>query len=193
MYSVSLLPSEYKAIHQNARKKDILLLIAIGVIGVLTVIYLTLYIAVLNMEKEYLVLQDENVDILIQIDKLDDIEPLYSQVNSLLARAVAAKGMNPKWDELIACIGNSVPESVGLSSISLQYNGTNQQCVIEGTANNHQAVAQWLEVLETVEGIDQIKCSFSTVQQQEIDTVSKFKLSFSLLPGPGYSLPLEVR
>ena len=193
MYSVSLLPSEYRAIHQSAKKKDIRLLITMGIMSILAIGYLVLSVTVLNLEKNYQIMQNENVDLLIEIDRFEGLELLNAQVNTLLLQAISAKGSNPKWDDLIASIGNSVPESVGLNTLEMKYNDTVHECVIEGTAKNHQAVSYWMESLENVEGIDGIKCSFLSVQQQEIDTVSKFKLSFSLLEGPGYNLPQEVR
>jgi Tfp pilus assembly protein PilN len=193
MYSVSLLPSEYRAIHQNVKKKDIRLLIAMGIMSILTVAYLVLTFTMLNLDKEYQALQDENVDLLIEIEQLKGLEQLNYQMESLLAKAVAAKGSVPQWDEILVQIGNSVPETVGLESVDIQQIESIHKCVIEGKATDHTAVSQWLKALEGIEGIEDIKCSFSAVDDQDTGSASKFKISFTLLKGPGYKLPLEVK
>ncbi|MCX7773783.1 MAG: PilN domain-containing protein [Clostridia bacterium] len=192
MYSVSLLPYEYRMLHQNARKKDVSLLIAVVAMAVAMAVYLFLSISAASKDRELEDIQAQQQSVSRQITRLQDLEGLNSKASSLLSQAMLAAGSNPTWSNLIAALGNSVPQSVGLTNISMKYAGIGGECILQGTAVSHQAVSEWMKELSALKGIGEIKCSFSSEDESNANNQVQFELRFPLLPGPGYKLPAEV-
>jgi len=191
MYSVSLLPYEYKLLNTKARKKNVNLLIAIGVMGVLFVVYMVLTIVLTSTNAKLNDIRKEAYAVESQISKLDDLLAISNEVNKMLNDASLAAGSNPEWGNLIVSIGNSVPESISLKNIEMKYSTSEGQCSIKGFGLTHQSVSEWLKKLEEVDGIGEIKCEISNIETQQSGTVN-FELDFTIHKGPGYKLPVEV-
>ena len=84
MYSVSLLPYEYKLLNTKARKKNVNLLIAIGVMGVLFVVYMVLTIVLTSTNAKLNDIRKEAYAVESQISKLDDLLAISNEVNKML-------------------------------------------------------------------------------------------------------------
>lgn len=192
MYSVSLLPYEYRMIHTNARKKNIGLLLVTGVMCVMFFTYLILTIIEAGKEAELKGIRAETAAVDMQISRLSDLETLKKDVFSLLDTVTMAAGSNPEWESLIASIGNTVPESVNINYINLEYNGNEGVCNITGVGLSHQSVSDWMVKLQEVSGIGEIKCNISSRVTQSGNNDVNFELTIPLLAGPGYQLPVEV-
>jgi len=191
MYSISLLPYEYKIHNLKAKKKNIGLLLATGIMGVLFLAYTILSVYASGKTAELNGIRAEYAAVEAQIEKMGDIKIFYDEVGVLSKEVTAAAGSNPDWSLLISSIGNSVPESVILRSMKFNYQGSSGECVILGTGKDHGAVSGWLKKLGDTEGIGEINCKFSSLSGN-YDSV-EFELSFLILQGPGYKIPLEVR
>lgn len=191
MYSISLLPYEYKMLDSKERKKNISLLIAIGVMGILFAAYLILTVYASGKTAELNGLRAESAAVEAQIANMGDIKVINDEVGILLKDVMTAAGTSPDWNQLIADIGNSVPEPVSLKSIKLNYQGSSGECIVQGAGSNHQSVSDFLRKLEDNSGIGEIKCKFSS-RSDSADDFVEFELSFPILQGPGYKIPLEV-
>lgn len=191
MYSVSLLPYEYKLLNTKVRKKNVNLIIAMGVMGVLFVAYMILTIVLTSKNARLNDIRKESYSVESQISKIDDLLVISDEVSKMLADASKAAGSNPEWGNLIASIGNSVPETISLKSIEMKYGTSEGKCSIEGFGLTHLSVSEWLKTLEDVDGISEIKCEISKLETQQSETVN-FELNFTIHKGPGYKLPVEV-
>lgn len=193
MYSVSLLPYEYKLVNTKARKKNVNLLIAIGVMGVLFTVYAILYIVLASNKVQLNEIRKEANVVEAQISEIDDILAMNNQVSSFLKDASLAAGFNPEWERLITEIGNSVPETISLNNLVMKFESSEGECSIKGTGLTHQSVSDWMKRLEGITDIGEIKCVHSayTDQQKENSPVN-FELNIALQKGPGYQLSMEV-
>lgn len=191
MYSISLLPYEYKMLNTKARKKNINLLLAIGAMGILFVVYLILTVYASGKTAELSGIRAEHKAVEAHIAKMGDIKVINDEVGLLIDDVMSAAGSSPDWNQLIAAVGNSVPDSVSLSSIKLNYQGGSGECVIQGTGLSHQSISDWLKKLEDTSGIGETKCKFLSQSVSSGNSV-EFELSFPILQGSGYKIPLEV-
>lgn len=192
MYSVSLLPYEYKLLNTKARKKNVNLLIAIVVMGVLFVVYMILTVLLTGNNAKLNEIRKETYALEAQISEIDDLLTINNNVSSLLKNATLAAGSNPEWGNLIASFGNSVPETLSLTAIEMKYSEPEGQCNIKGSGITHQSVSEWIQRLNEVTGIGEIKFNISTSAAQSDIAPVNFELSFPLEKGPGYQLPMEV-
>lgn len=191
MYSVSLLPYEYKMLHQSARKSNYSLLAAVAVMGVFLAVYLFLSLSAGEKDAKLQDLKAQNASVEENISNLESLEVMNNEVGRLLSQAILAAGTNPSWNDLIAAIGNSVPETMGLKTITMKYAGDSGECTIQGTSKDQRSVSEWMEALEALDGTANVKCNFSGLTDQE-EGLFEFELVFVLTPGPGYQLPPEV-
>lgn len=190
MYSVRLLPSEYRIAHQSVRKSGISLLAAIGVMGALLVVYLILSVSAASKSNELSALQYQNDVMAMRITELEGLDVLYNDVSKQLADVLTAAGSNPSWDKLIATVGNSVPASIGMDNLIMRYSSEKKECMIQGTVSNHLELSNWMDKLEELDLIENPLCTSTSLS----DTGSgiKFEVTFTIKPGSGYLLPTEV-
>lgn len=191
MYSVSLLPYEYKLLNTKARKKNISLLVATGVMGILFIAYMITTVVLTTNSAKLKYIRKESNAVETQISKSDDLLSISNDISVMLTEASSAVGTNPEWSNLLITIGNSVPESLILKNIEMKYSDPEGKCSIKGAGQSHNSVSEWLKKLEEVKGIDKIKCELSSSENQQSRAVN-FEIEFSIQKGPGYKLPEEV-
>lgn len=193
MYSVSLLPYEYRLINTKARKKNISLILAMVAMGLLFATYIILTVILTSKNAKLNEIRKEATSVESQISKIDDLLVISNEVNRMLNDASVAAGSNPEWSSLITSIGNSVPESVSLKNIGMEFTSSDGECNILGTGLTHQSVSEWLRELEKVSGIGEILCVISTIDNMDdVTNPVRFEITIPLKKGPGYKLPMEV-
>ncbi len=193
MYSVSLLPYEYRLLNTKAQKKNISLILAIVAMGLLFAVYIYFTIILTSNNVKLNEIRKEAASVESQISKIDDLLVINNEVSEMLNYASQAAGSNPEWGSLITSIGNSVPESVSLKNIEMKFNSSDGECSIVGMGLTHRSVSEWLQKLEKVNGIGEIMCEISTIDNKDdINNPVRFELTIPLQKGPGYKLPTEV-
>ena len=181
MYNVSLLPSEYRILNKQARKKDYILLIAIAIMCLLLLAYFVLSIVSVGKHSELKELKARNSEIEDQIATLVNVEELDNEVKKINDKIKTAMGTTPKWADIITEIGNTVKPTTSIISIKMDYNDETGKCVIEGKASNLDVITEWLNELETVPGIDDITLIISD-NSFTIKNYISFELNMNLLP-----------
>ena len=190
MYTISLLPSEYK-VYQNAQKRnDLIITIGIIIISCLITAVILSSVIASSYNRELTMIKDNNHNLVEQIDKLKPIELLQNQADALQLQINQAAGVSPEWNKLVISIGNSVPATVGLISLSAIYNETDQTgiIIITGNATNHDAVALWLSELGEIEGMGEVLCQFSTKVDPDVTKSVGFEINISPITVTTYNL-----
>lgn len=191
MYKVSLLPSEYRLYTRTAQRKDWTLLIASVAMIVLFMVYFVLSANTLKKDNELnnIKLQSEALDQAInhylQVEKLND------DVNTLLEKALAAYGTNPAWHEIISYIGNSVPNSIGLTSLNMIVRQGAGECTVQGATPDIESLTSWIERLGSIPGVGEVSYNFSSKIEENNPGDVQFDLSMTLLQGSGYQIRMK--
>jgi len=180
MYNISLLPSEYRILNKQARKKDYTLLIAIGIMCLLLISYFVLSIISAGKNFELKGLKDKNLEIENQIVTLEEIEELDNEVKKINDKIKTAMGTTPKWADIITEIGNTVKPTTSIISFKMNYMNDAGKCEIEGNAFSLTALTEWVNKLETIPDIDDITLVI-TENTINLDKYITFKLDSNLL------------
>lgn len=183
MYKISLLPDEYRMLHQASRKKDKGLMIFIVIMLALFMTYLCITILTSAKGRELEKITGKNQAIANRITGINELVALRNEAQSLSDMASSAYGTSPEWDVLLTEIGNTVPDGIGLTNMILSYSDDNGNCVVQGVASSHQSLTDWIRSLEETNKTGEIKCSFAQENQEFVE----FEISFTLLPGKGYA------
>lgn len=188
MYKVSLLPNHYILQNQARKRKDKLLKISLVVMCTLFAVYAASVILHTAVKNEFRTLQKENKRVLEEISELEYLSALNNDINAIYNRAKTAVGNNPDWNKLIVDIGNSTPETIGITNMELSYEGGNGTGKIMGLALDHSTVSAWLETLNELIEITDVRCSFLTQTQESADDLVQFEITMKLRPGSGYMI-----
>lgn len=167
MYSVSLLPNEYRMLHKQTRKKEYTIIFSATFVVVLLLTYLLLSLLLHTKTTEFEMIKQENARLESSISKLEEMETLKEEVIALLGQATLASGANPRWHDTLNIIGNSVPDTVGITSMNINYSDEYSEVIIHGTTNNHMYVSDWLRKLEELTVISETKFNFSSIAEGE--------------------------
>lgn len=192
MYNVSLLPNEYRALNKLARKKDATLLIAIVIMCCFLLAYLV--ISIVSINKDSMLKEAEAKDLVLEnkIALLLDLEKLNDDVKKQSNQMQTAVGTTPVWADLVATIGNAVKPYITITSIDTSYEKDIGECAISGISYDYDSVSMFIEELEAIPEIENVKCSFSNQVYFENDSASSFDITFNILSESEYQLPLEV-
>jgi len=185
MYNVSLLPYEYKLLNKQARKKDYTLLIAIAIMCCLLIAYFILSIISSRMNSTLKDAKVKNSDIENQIASLLSIEELNNEISKLYDKAQTAVGTTPVWANIIADIGNTVKPTASFTDIKMSYNEDTGEGVINGVVYDLASLTEWLNELEEISGINDIKFSISS--NSGSNEPIQFELIFTVLPASSYN------
>lgn len=166
MYSVSLLPNEYRMLHKQIRKKEYTYILSITLLIVLLLVYLCLSFILKNKVYELEMEQNQIESLEKSINNMIEIETLKNKVDSMQEQLLQASGNNPRWDNILSVIGNSVPETVGISSMNINFNGQYGEILIHGTANNNSSISEWISKLEELAVVDQTRFNFSSADEK---------------------------
>lgn len=188
MYSVSLLPLEYRNYQSVLKRND--RFIFMGLIAALaSLAVLVTAIAISSIyDGELKRIKSDNEEIVKQIDELKPIEALQTQVADMLAMINLTAGLSPSWENIITVIGNAVPPSIGITSISADYSDGIGKIIITGSASSHEYVSVLLKSLSKVNGFGEISCIFSVKSDASNDI--GFEIDITSLPGMPYDLKL---
>jgi len=189
MYKVSLLPKYYIQENELRKRQYKLLRITLMVMCVLLAIYTLLILMHASKKNELIGLRRENRELLKNISELEYLTALNNDINTLYNRAKNAAGNNPDWDKLILSIGSTVPETVGIINIEFNCLGETKTGLIRGLAIDHDTVSDWLETLNGLSEISDVKCVFSTQSQENSDDFVQFEITMNLNTGSGYMVP----
>jgi len=167
MYSVRLLPIEYKMIHKQNRKREYTYIIAATLIIVLLFTYLCLSMILNSKSNELTMEQNQLENLERSINNLIELEVLEKSVAEMQGQFLTAAGNSPVWHNVLAGIGNSVPDTVGISTVNINYNGEFGEATIHGTAGKNAPVSEWITKLEEFPEISNAKFNFSSLNEGE--------------------------
>lgn len=189
MYAVSLLPLEYRNYQSTLKRND--RFVFIGLIAALaSLVVLVTSIAISSIyDGELERIKKDNKEIVKQIDELKPFEVLQAQVTDMLVQINEAAGLSPSWENVIAEIGNAVPATVGISSMTADYSDGVGKIIITGIASDHNEVSILLQNLSKINGLGEIGCIFSTKSDASNET--GFEIDIASLSGIPYNLELE--
>ena len=201
MKNISLLPPEIKA-EQRLRQQLRLTLLCSGVVVlVFLCIYGGLIFLTYQEKNEANGLQEQIAEIQKRAVPYQKYEVLKADVDTLEKINNAAVGGIPNWYCLLAEVGSEVPEGVWLTECTASYNKPEKKQAQEGTENDqaestpvtyqgeltirgmaldHKDVAAFVKNLHAIQGIDNIRCQFSSEQEVEDQNAYEFEIKASL-------------
>lgn len=188
MYTVNLLPIEYRN-YQLVMKRNnrIFLVMLIAVVALAVVLVTSIAISAIYAEQLDTIMEN-NAELAEQIDALTVIEELQSEADRMAASISQTAGLSPDWEKLLAEIGNAVPPTIVLDSISAGYTAEKNSITIKGKTDVLEDFTAMLDYFSRIEGIGEIHFKYSG-DQAKPGSVS-FQVDIQSLPAEPYALNL---
>lgn len=194
MNNISLLPPEIRAEQHFRRQLRIYILCSCLVILVFLCIYGGL-IYLTNQEKlEVSRLQEQKAEITRKAAAYQKYGDLKAEVDALEKINADAAGVTPNWYYTLAEVGSHIPGRVWLTEYTAAYNPDKKkeaekdnadasqqgELMIRGKAFSHKDVAILLENLHDVQGLDNIRCQYSSEEMLDGKKVCEFEIKAAL-------------
>lgn len=201
MKNISLLPPEIKAEQRSRQQLRLALLCSGVVVLVFLCIYGGLIFLTYQEKNEANGLQEQIAEIQKRAVPYQKYEVLKADVDTLEKINNAAVGGIPNWYCLLAEVGSEVPEGVWLTECTASYNKSDGQQTQEGTKSDqtqntqvssegeltirgmalaHKDVAAFVKNLHAIQGVDNIRCQFSSEQELAGQKAYEFEIKASL-------------
>ena len=201
MKNISLLPPEIKAEQRSRQQLRLALLCSGVVVLVFLCIYGGLIFLTYQEKMEASRLQEQITEVQKKAIPYQKYEVLKADVDTLEKINNAAVGGIPNWYYLFAEVGLEVPEGVWLTGCTASYNKPEKKQAQEGTENDqaestpvtyqgeltirgmaldHKDVAAFVKNLHAIQGLDNIRCQFSSEQELAGQKAYEFEIKASL-------------
>jgi Tfp pilus assembly protein PilN len=200
--NISLLPPETRFEQRSRRQLRLVLLCS----GLAILVFLCIYGLLIYLTSpdnlEVSRLQEQKAEIANKAAAYQQYGDLKAEVDSLEKLNADAAGLTPDWYYILAEVGSNIPDGVWLTdytSIFVQEQvqksdessaeGNTEgaaatalqgELTIQGKALSHKEVAILLDNLHNVQGLDDIRCQFSTEEMLGERKIYGFEIKASL-------------
>ena len=187
MKKISLLPPEIRKERNLRHKQRFYIIVSVSVLGVFLLTYISLLLITLNINSQADTLEDQRHSIERQIAELEHIAEMQAKVDKTEVILQQALGEVPDWEILLREVSALIPDDVWLSDLNATFADESGEMSMRGWGRHHYFVATWLRKTKEMEGMENIRCQFSTETTVEDRKAFQFEIRGNLEPGQ----PLE--
>jgi len=197
MKNISLLPPEIRVKEKKWVKQRLFIFVSVAVMAIVLVVYLSLLFMTATVRSQASSLERQRQDIEAQVDELEHYAEMQERAEEAEATLQLALGNSPPWDFLLTELGVSMPGEIWLSDINASFEGSDGddedngagegEITIRGWGKRHEVVASWLQKIEELDGLYDVRCQFSTETAWDGNPAYQFEIQANLESGQ----PLE--
>lgn len=192
MDHVSLLPPEIKKRRLEESKQAVLIRVVMVVFLIIMIVYAYLLVSTFIARNDLKILRQERETVEMQVASLAEYETLYNNLTAAETRLNTAMGSVPIWDQFLQDIGLTLPPGVTLIDMTLTYATENGTLNMRGWTYSHRDVGDMLDLLQTIEQLDEVRCRVSTETTVGSQHAVQFTVDAVLLPGPPFLTEVEA-
>jgi type II secretory pathway pseudopilin PulG len=183
MYEISLLPVKYKQELTEGRKKNDLIISFVFTIIILSIICILAFSVSAVTKNDLAQIKNENSALQSEINNLNSYSGLQEQVSNINGNLQTLTKNAPSFPHILSEITQSVSDSLQLTKITFTLSAETQiyTCKITGNAAYYDDVSKWINILNGIEDIGEIKCSFTNSSSSDSLTRVQFELSIDIL------------
>lgn len=183
MKNISILPPEVKQRFKQRKRKRILVLGSVVVLVAFVIFYGLLYLAAQVSKMELRDLQNQRAGVEEQIDRLQEYKEMKEQAEAAEDLLMEAMGTVPHWDILMRDFGIYIPQGVWLTEVNASYQGERGDLTLRGWAQSHILTGRWLEELQEVPGLGEVRIGFSAEGDYMEWPHVQFEINAEIMPG----------
>lgn len=190
MVRINLLPTEIQQAREHMRRQRWLILAGAAV----AVIMLALYGFLLNqtaaVRTQVEDVEVEETQVQAAVASYAPHVELQGAVSRRSSQIAAALGSSPDWTQLFLNISGDIPGGVWLTDLGLTAGRGEEETgelVMQGYTYDHPATARWLEDMEEISHLTDVRCSYSAADEFRGYNVVRFEVKAGL-PGEARDL-----
>ncbi len=191
MKNISLLPPE---IAQNQKKKESQRYYYYSIIGLaflLLIVFISLLTVTLSNKSRADSTMEQRLSMEKQIDELQHYGDMQEAVNESEEMLISALGTSPYWYEIIRELSLSFSANIWLSDVAASYEDEPGELVIRGRAQRYDSIAFWLEEVEKIRGLRDVRLRSTQEQSSAAGPVFSFEALIYIEKGEPFELLRE--
>ncbi len=189
---VSLLPPEIKKRRLDESKQAVMVRIVMVLFLLIMVVYVYLLVSTFMARNDLKILRQERENVEMQVAQLAEYEIIFNNLVAAETRLNSAMGSVPIWEQFLQDIGLTLPPGVTLTDMTLTYDTENGTLNMRGWTYSHRDVGDMLDLLNTVEQLNEVRCRVSTETTVGSQDAVSFTVDAVLLPGPPFLTEIET-
>ncbi len=195
MVRINLLPPEIIRRRTRRRRQLKMVLGAAVLVALLVLVFAVLHAETRRTQQlagvyrqETETLQEASEDYTHYVQKQDAVR----RREDILSSAV---GQPPPWLNLFRALGINIPVNTWLTDLHITFDSSADQpqgqVRMQGYTYTHTSTARWLEELERIEWLEDIRCSFSTAEPYGRYRLTRFEMTATIPAGQPYEPELQ--
>ena len=160
MYTVNLLPDSYIRDKRNQRIKNRVIYGLLILFVVILVVYRFLLQLEYRQEEQLKSISQANLNLEDTIQRLSDPNTLMANATEIDSIIGDIERSNVDYVQMIVLIGNSAPDDVLISYLSMSGADGDEACIINASAQYYKSVSEWISALSEIEGLGSITFSY---------------------------------
>ncbi len=196
MIRINLLPPEIKQARRLARQQ-LYLGIAVGCLVLLLVLgNLFLRWQTVRIRQHVDVVQKQREAVEVSVQEHEPYVDLQAQMQGRRSLLQQVMGAPPDWVTVLRRMGEDIPEHVWLTDLRLTAGAADEEgedrpgdMMMRGYTYDHTDTADWLDTVQKMSGVEDVRCSFSVEESYGRFLVVEFEVSSLLPPGDEFAPP----
>ena len=162
MKNISLLPPEILKEKKSQKQQRLIMVACLGALAGLILVF-ALIMVITSLERSRLAgLEEESQTLQQQVSDMEhyaDMQDRAEEAEELLREAL---GEGPYWDILMESISTSMPGGIWLEDLSASFGEEDEdgEITLRGKSLQHDAVSLWLQRLENLDDLENIRCRY---------------------------------
>jgi type II secretory pathway pseudopilin PulG len=183
MYEISLLPAQYKQQLTEGRKKNDLIISFVFTLIILSILCILAFSVSAVTKNDLAQIKNENLSLQSEISSLSNYRSLQDEVANIKGNLQTLAKDAPSFPHVLSEITQSVPTSLQLTKITftLSQETMTYSCKITGNAAYYDDASSWINILNGIEDIGEVYCSYTNSSTANSLTRVQFELNMDIL------------
>lgn len=183
MYKISLLPVQYKQAIIRERKNNDIIISFVFTIIILSILCMLSFAVSTAVKNDYALIQAENDALLTRSGVMSNYTDMQTEVLITSENIKTLAREAPSFPRSLSEIMQTVPESLRILKIKYTFDPKIKISLFEvgGYAANYDDVSLWIDALNKVEMIGEVKCSYTTLSSVSSENRIQFELKMDIL------------
>lgn len=187
MKNISLLPPEIRAQEIAREKGASYLAYSFLVLIVFIVVYLILAVATFAVHMQAKSITNDRVAVQKECAEYQVYENLINEIQKANELHQKAIGVPMDWSQNLQDINRYIPANVWLTELNI----SRANMVVRGQALDPTSVARWVETIQSVPGIADVRCQFARDLENTGVYNSSFEIQSGVSPGAAPQIKTE--
>ncbi|MCR3921846.1 MAG: PilN domain-containing protein [Firmicutes bacterium] len=176
MSTVNLLPVEIILERKRKVAQGRIVKMTTAVAVVLILGFAALFMLTLQVKRNVTTTETKRLALETEIATYQPVVELQGVVNNKVDMLRLAMGNTFGWRDTMSALGVNIPANVWLTNVAVTRDSEQGFMTLRGLTYNHPSTASWVESLQGIEGVSDVRVSFSAAEETDDEKLVRFEV-----------------